>query len=410
MNSKYRDITRNNNVFTFHHLNHPKVVSNFIRELNVMLNNESKDIRIDFSKVKRQFFPSVLVPIAGLVDRMRNDKIEVTINHNDYTSNLGIDDPAIFDPQNDQNVLNRVLRFNEENMHQLERSIFEALEKMDVFPKGVLYLSEWTLNEVMDNVLIHSGCSEGFVMVQLHPSSKHIAFCVFDFGKGFKQSFIEGDHHHPKSEVDAITLAIQEGITSNKSKGQGNGLFGLHSLVAKGEGRLLITSGAGSYRYLGHKTDTYERLPKYRKQYGHTVVDFVVDYSKDLSVEDVLTMNGQAYKPTYLRIEEAEDERGWIPIKIKDLGEGTGSRSAALALKNKIMNILIVEPKNIILDFEGVGIASSSYVDELIAKLLIELGLFQFNNLIHLRNMNENIQTILQRSVIQRVIDNFKRN
>ena len=48
---------------------------------------------------------------------------------------------------------------------------------------------------------------------------------------------------------------------------------------------------------------------------------------------------------------------------------------------------------------------SSSFADELIAKLLLELGLFQFNNLIKLRGLDVEQQNILQRSVIQRLVD-----
>lgn len=48
---------------------------------------------------------------------------------------------------------------------------------------------------------------------------------------------------------------------------------------------------------------------------------------------------------------------------------------------------------------------SSSFADELIAKLLLELGLFQFNNLIKLRGLDMEQQNILQRSMIQRLVD-----
>ena len=48
---------------------------------------------------------------------------------------------------------------------------------------------------------------------------------------------------------------------------------------------------------------------------------------------------------------------------------------------------------------------SSSYADELIAKLLLELGLFQFNNIIKMKGLDIQQQNILQRSVIQRLVD-----
>ena len=69
------------------------------------------------------------------------------------------------------------------------------------------------------------------------------------------------------------------------------------------------------------------------------------------------------------------------------------------------MNIITETRKPVIVDFKEIAVISSSFADELIAKLLLELGLFQFNNLIKLRGINSQEQNILQRSVIQRLVD-----
>ncbi len=60
------------------------------------------------------------------------------------------------------------------------------------------------------------------------------------------------------------------------------------------------------------------------------------------------------------------------------------------------------------LDFEGVNVVTSSFIDELIAKLLIDLGLFQFNKMIKLSHMTKLIQQTLQKSVIQRIFEEYK--
>ena len=61
-----------------------------------------------------------------------------------------------------------------------------------------------------------------------------------------------------------------------------------------------------------------------------------------------------------------------------------------------------------ILDFEGVSLVTSSFIDELVAKLLVDLGLFQFNQRIKLANMTSLLQQTLQKSVIQRIIEEYK--
>lgn len=64
--------------------------------------------------------------------------------------------------------------------------------------------------------------------------------------------------------------------------------------------------------------------------------------------------------------------------------------------------------KNAVIDFNGVNVITSSFVDELIAKLFIELGLFQFNRRIKMANMSMTQQQTLQKSIVQRIIDEYK--
>ena len=54
------------------------------------------------------------------------------------------------------------------------------------------------------------------------------------------------------------------------------------------------------------------------------------------------------------------------------------------------------------------NLISSSFADELIGKLVLEYGFFGFNNVIRLKNMNSLVQTIVQRSVSQRMAESLK--
>lgn len=255
-------------------------------------------------------------------------------------------------------------------------------------------------------VIQHSDSSHGYVMGQLHTNRKYIAFTIFDTGQGIYNS-LRQSVHAPRNTIDAITLAIKEEVTRDKKIGQGNGLYGLHSIIKQGKGRLVITSGTGSYMYNNGDVKTFDRIPQLSKISPCTIVDFQLDYSVDLSLDKALVFRGKQYNIINLRIENLEDEQGNIVYKIKEHAEGTGTREAAIRVKNEIFNILQTKPKIIILDFEGVAVVSSSFADELIAKLLLELGLFQFNNIIRLKGLDNSQQNILQRSVIQRLLEEF---
>ena len=58
----------------------------------------------------------------------------------------------------------------------------------------------------------------------------------------------------------------------------------------------------------------------------------------------------------------------------------------------------------------NINIISSSFADELIGKLVTEFGFYGFNNIFKLKNMNANVQSIVQRSVAQRMMESFNGN
>ena len=244
-------------------------------------------------------------------------------------------------------------------------------------------------------------------MGQIHSTSQNIAFTVFDAGQGIYNS-LKSSIHKPKTAVDAITLAIQEEVTRDTKIGQGNGLFGLHSIVKQGQGKLVISSGGGSYSYSSGNVNVYDHLPVFSRETPGTIVDFQLNYSKDMSIDKALVFRGKQYSLTNIHFEDLEDEYGIVYYSIKDHAEGTGTRDSAMRVKNEIHNILTETRKPIVLDFSGIEVISSSFADELLAKLFLEFGLFQFNNMIRIRGLDQSQQTILHRSVLQRIIAEVK--
>lgn len=281
------------------------------------------------------------------------------------------------------------------------------MQKSAQFYKGVLNAIEWSLNEVLDNVIQHSKIGFGYVMGQLHQNSKNIAFTIFDAGQGIYNS-MKDSIHNPRTTIDAITMAIREEVTRDKRIGQGNGLFGLHSIVKQGKGKLVITSGRGSYTYNNGYVRTYDNLPYISWQTPGTIVDFQLNYAEDMSLDKALVFRGKQYEMINLHFENLEDDYGRIIYKISERSEGTGTRDSAIRVKNEVLNILSEEQKPVTLDFSGVAVISSSFADELIAKLFLNLGLFQFNNLIKIRGLDSSQQNILQRSVLQRIIEDIR--
>lgn len=399
-------VSREGNRLIIKKLDHSKAASAFIVAIKEGIKKGYSDFIIDIA-TSQAFFPNALVPIAGTIDCFKSDGISFSLNRcSSAIDQTNFISPEVFQPENPY-VMNRVWRFNSSaQVASLVAAFIADLRKSSVFKIGVLESIEWSINEVMDNVLQHANVNTGFVMGQLHSTSSVVAFTVFDYGQGMYNSLRESEHH-PKNSVDAITISIQEAVTRDKSIGQGNGLFGLHSIVKQGDGRLAITSGGGVYILNRGNASTFEHHHIISPTHPATTVDFQLNYSSDVSLENVLVFRGIPYKMTNLWLENLEDDLGRIVYPVKDNAEGTGTRKSAERVRNEILNILQESPKTIILDFTGVAVISSSFADELIAKLLLELGLYQFNQVIQLKGLDFTQQNILHRSVVQRMIEEF---
>ena len=87
---------------------------------------------------------------------------------------------------------------------------------------------------------------------------------------------------------------------------------------------------------------------------------------------------------------------------------GTATREAGFALRNDIINILKRQDRVMLLDFTKVQTVASSFIDELVAKLFIELGFMTFNSRIRIIGMNQTIRFLCERSLYMRVYSEWQ--
>ncbi len=403
--------TRDGNVITIHSLQNYNCVNSFIRALHNGYKNAGYEEFVVQFKGIQGIFPNAAVPIAGLIDFFRKEK-NLLIEGKSYNENLqAILSPYELPERQDalQRALGKIWKFQtSKDIYEIQTALINELRRNDIFANGVLEGIEWSINEIMDNVLNHSQASCGFIMGQIHKSTKHVAFTIYDAGIGIYNS-LKGSVNSPRNNADALTLCIKEGVTRDKKVGQGNGMYGLFSLIREGNGRLVITSGRDAYQYIEGTPSITKDVHLYpsNKRWS-TTIDFQLDYSQDISIKKVLTFNGRVFDFTNLYAENLENDAGELVFKISELAEGTGTRESALRLKNEIINLMKTNKQIAVLDFSNINVVTSSFIDELVAKLLVDLGLFQFNRYIKLTNMSNTLQQTLQKSVIQRIIEEYK--
>lgn len=400
-------ISINENEIHFHDLTNPKVVFDFIEIINGFQNSNNKHLVLNFEGTKASF-PNVCAPVSGIIETLTTQGFTFEfINLSKYLQKLSLNKPlkVIDNKLIAKKALDKVWRFDSaDEIYLIINSFVEELSQVIVCEKGVLDGFEWSINEVLDNILQHSGKTYGYVMGQVHKRSKHFAFCAYDSGNGIYLSLLNSVHK-PKSPVEAILLAVKEGVTRDKKIGQGNGLWGLHQIVSENKGMLNISSNSARYSLKNKEYRVFEDIPQLQKGNG-CIVDFQLDYNKEISISKALG----GYEPVNMKIESLEDDFGNIIIDLKSKESGVGTRKSGEKIKNELINIYKQSGKSITLDFKDLNIVSSSFADELIGKLVAEFGFYAFNNIFKLKNMNTSVQSIVQRSVAQRMIESFENN
>lgn len=89
-------------------------------------------------------------------------------------------------------------------------------------------------------------------------------------------------------------------------------------------------------------------------------------------------------------------------VKLKEFGESLGSR----VLGKEVSNMIGFEKEDeIILDFEGVKMVTSSFADEVIGKNCAKLGLHNFFKKVQIINTSEQIKLILKKAIIDRLVE-----
>ena len=100
-------------------------------------------------------------------------------------------------------------------------------------------------------------------------------------------------------------------------------------------------------------------------------------------------------------------DNGDIIVSVANQSHGTGTRKAAEKLRTLVLNIALSDKKKVVLDFTGINLISSSYADELIGKIISQYGFSFFVSNFSMINLSSTSSFILNRSVQQRMAQNY---
>ena len=364
-----------------------------------------EDVEIEIPDV--ELCPNRIVPVVGIADawlsRGRKAHFVVSAHSIGEKALAGFNAHALNADGAVPVAFGRVWRFdNAREQTNIVNAMVLELDKTANLAKGVKQCFEWCLNEVTDNVLNHSrpqGGAYGYVMVQYVPDGGRLKICVFDSGIGLKESFA-GSKYSPATAEEAICLAVGKGVTNGN--GQGNGLWGLHEMVKLSKrGKLHIRSDGAEYLFdpsraveASRKTWTLPGFP------GTTTVDFQMECSEATTLQDIF---GADYVSVDLWQEAREQEDGSLCLKVSELADGYGSRESARKVRHVVENAIDNNRKFVTLDFAGVDQCSSSFIDELVAKLVVKYGVLSYTRFFKVTNLVGLAQGLADMSAAQRL-------
>jgi anti-sigma regulatory factor (Ser/Thr protein kinase) len=260
---------------------------------------------------------------------------------------------------------------------------------------------EWALNEVTDNVLVHASSPiGGLVQMSYFPHRRHLMFVVADAGATIPGTLRDA-FPDIASDAEAIDRALREGVTRDKALGQGNGLFGTFQICQKGAGTFVVDS---RYAYALYQPNRGLHIRDQQVKYSGTLVSAELDFSVPGLLEDALRISGAVRQPAdfidtfYLDL-TSEDLHFKVALEARSLG----SRAAGEPLRRRLENISrMTDGKRVILDFADVALVSSSFADEVVAKLFVLLGPLEFMQRFEIRNANKLVTDLIDKAIRQR--------
>ncbi len=386
------------------------VYNDLIRTLHIIEKEGSpKEIILDFSELSGSVYSSSATSVSGIIDffRRRNGwKFSFAARTpNSYLGTTALNNPLSASDEKEviiSELFDRVIRFEcQDDATFVSNAIIRRLKRTVECENGVLEGLSWCMNEILENVFIHSGANCGYIMVQVHNRKKVVNVSVFDTGCGLFKSLAKSDEFRPANEMESIKMAVEKGVTENRQLGQGNGMYGLGKIIKENKGHLLISTGHCSieYDYETGKETEREGAPILSKENLGTRIDFTIQYQRKTDIIKAL----DGYKPYEVLERDLEDielEDGSVLYKVlENAREDVGSRSSGKAIRTELFNLAKTTPKTIYLDFSGIDIITSSFADEMIGKMVSLIGFSQFSCRFRIIHANEYVSASIDRAV-----------
>lgn len=123
--------------------------------------------------------------------------------------------------------------------------------------RGVRDSIRLSVQELLTNAFDHSRSDIGcFVCAQFTPKPRLIRLSVTDFGIGILRALRSvKEYSNLRSSHEAITLAVEEGVSSRKGRVAGIGLSHIRRFARVNQGTMTVISGDGKVNFYSKSID-----------------------------------------------------------------------------------------------------------------------------------------------------------
>ncbi|MGU3455388.1 STAS-like domain-containing protein [Brevundimonas sp. M1A4_2e] len=260
---------------------------------------------------------------------------------------------------------------------------------------------EWSLNEVVDNVFNHGESRNGaYLEATIFKKKRVVEFVVGDSGKGIPDSMKRiGIHNAP----EALNQAIKEGVTSNKGYNKGNGLFGTSQIAMKSKGHFLIDSGYARLFY-NRKNDSISSLSE-KIPFSGTLVHWSVGLDDPDLLKNALVFEGKAHEIYFDFLDKTFDHDGdHYTVFVRDHLGDISTRAGGERFRTLVENLAAADDGGgVIISFADISVISSSFADEVFAKLAEKRGEDWLRRRVLVQRANDVIQGIISREIASRL-------
>jgi hypothetical protein len=365
-------------------------------------------------------FPDASVPISAFAQNWREQGLEfdlilprderlarLVVNSN-FAHFFAPESFSTIQPGKGSNVSIRNFSTHTEHHAVSDECVAIALETVEA-SRDVFNGLEWSINEIMDNVITHAAASAGG-FAQLTTFQDRIAFTVADCGRGILDSLREG-LGWLRTDEQAVAEAIKAGVTRNPEIGQGNGLAGTLRIATMSGGSFTISSESALLTVFPQNGAIVSRamhLPAHLSFPG-TIVSAQMGRSMEFKMSEALGFaktSGGMFDLIEKRYETSDG--GALLMKMRDEKAGFGTRPSGEYVRTKIENLRAAAPgKPIVVDWEGIPVISSSFADEVFGKLFVKLGATEFASTIRNVKMEALIRGLIDKAILQRAAQSF---